>query len=284
MITITGATGQLGHLIINGLLEEKDAAELRAIVRSPHKLGDLAALGVQLKQGDYDHPDELASAFASTDVLMFTSNTDFTKRKQQHENVVDAAKSAGVRRIVYTSFIQSDSDDMLTTSHGDTEAYIEASGVPGTILRDNFYMDPYAVEVEIAMKTGVYRTPTAPEVGAALITRADVARMAVAVLIDDAHAGKTYDLTGPAVVSPMSFVEAASTLSGKPVTHQQITWEELADDYRKRGMPAEYVQLSVMLERFISSGKLATVSDDIETVTGQPAKGFLPFVQEKLKK
>ena len=282
MITITGATGQLGGLILENLLNTDDADQLVAVVRSPEKANDLATKGVTLRQGDYEEYDSLVSAFADVDVLMFISNTDIMRRAEQHRNVVDAAKQAGVGRVVYTSVLNPDADDMLSQSHKNTEEAIMASGIPYTFLRNSFYMDSYVVEVEIAMQKGVYRTPTPSDVGVSFVSRSDIARVAATVLTSAGHENQAYVMTGPASVTPTTFAAIASELSGQRVTHQQITWDELAEDYVGRGMTQEYARMSVMLEQMIASGTFMPVSEDIEQVTGVPAESFASLCRRTL--
>lgn len=281
MITITGATGNLGRLIVAELLRVRDGSNIAAVARAPEKARDLAAQGVVVRQGDYDDYDSLVRAFADTDILMFISNADVRKRREQHENVVRAAQAAGVRRVVYTSFVAVETDEWLGRTHLETEQMIRGSGLPYTMLRNNFYMDMYVVEVELAMKSGAYRSPSG-EAGAAFVSRADIARTAAVVLTTAGHEGQTYDLTGPATVTPQDFANIAAQLSGKPVVYQPITWEELAADYRDRGMPEPYVQLAVQLEQLIATNALAGVSNNIAYITGQPAQDFTSFARQRL--
>lgn len=283
MIAVTGATGQLGGLIIENLLRQgTSGSEIAAVVRTPEKATGLAHTGVQIKQGDYDNPDSLVSALEGTETLMFISNTDVANRERQHNSVVNAARQADVRWIVYTSLVDMGIDNPLLDSHQKTERSIKGSGLDWTFLRDNMYMDAYVVEVEIAMETGAYRTPTANDVGAAMVSRADVARAAAAVLTSDGHTGEIYNMTGPAPVTPQTFAKAATELSGKDVVHQQIAWDELMADYLGRGMTEEYAEMSIMLEQMIASNTMASVSDDIHRLTGTPSTNFVDFVKEKL--
>ncbi len=282
MITITGATGELGKRIVQQLLLQVDPAQLGILTRSPAKAAALAEKGVTVHQGDYDYPEALLQAFRGSDVLMFISNTDIGRRKEQHDRVVAAATEAKVGRIVYTSFVQYDPESRLAKSHADTESVIRASGLPHTFLRNNFYGEPYLVEIELAMKSGFYRTPTDSDAGVSFTTRDDIARAAAAVLVGDHHTGKVYELTGPENTTPTTFAEIAGELSGKTVLHQQTTWEELRADYVERGMAEEWLGLSVMLEQMIASGKLGRVSNDIELLTGKPGKSFREYAKEQL--
>lgn len=283
MITITGATGRLGGLIIEQLLKTVPPKQIVAISRSPEKTIGLSDRGVIVRQGDYDHPKALTSAFAGSDVLMFIGNTDFERREEQHNNVVDAAKQADVGRVVYISGIQTNHNDPVALSHVKTEQYIKASGLPYTFLRDNFYMDMYLAELETSMEKGVYRTPCPADSGAAFVGRADVARAAAAALSSEEYLGRALDMTGPAAVTPTVFAEAAANICGKPVVHQPISWDELAGEYRERGIPEAQVPLLVMLERIVASNAMAAVNDNIEKMTGQAAEGFESYMRKALK-
>ena len=282
MIVVTGATGRLGRLIIEALLTQTDPSNIAAVVRSPEKATDLATRGISLHQGDYADKASLEAAFTGADALMFISNADIEQRAVQHQNVVDAAAAAGVGRVVYTSVFNVTHENMLAQTHLATEQAIIASGIPYTFLRNSFYMDMYVVEVEIAIQRGAYRSPSG-NAGVSLVARRDIARSAAVVLTSDGHAGKAYDMTGPASVTPAVFAETASAISGQPIVYQPITWEELAAEYRQRGMPEAVVSLSIMLEQTIASRAFAGVSNDIEQITGMPAEDFLSFSRRHLE-
>ncbi len=281
MITVTGATGSLGGKIIDQLLTKVDAGEISAVCRTPSKATHLAQKGITLRQGDYGDYDSLVAAFADTDTLMFVSNTDLPNRIAQHQNVVRAAQAANVKHIVYTSVVTVGNDDILSSTHAQTEQMIKDSGIAYTFLRNNFYMDMYVVEVEIAIEKGAYRSPSG-NAGAAFVSRDDIARTAATVLTSSDHNGKIYHLTGPAVVSPAVFADVATKISGKPVGFEAISWEELEADYRDRGMAESRVAEGVMLEKVISSNIFAAVSYDIERVTGTSAESFESYVRKAL--
>jgi NAD(P)H dehydrogenase (quinone) len=275
MIAVTGSTGKLGRLVIEQLLTQAGAGPIVAVTRSPEKAADIAEKGIEIRWADYGRPESLGPAFAGADVLLFVSNTDFAQREKQHQNVVDAALKAGVNRIVYTSFIRTGKADPLSESHAATEDYIEQSALPFTFLRNNFYVDLYTSEVEIAMKNGVYRSPTRIDKGASLVSRLDIARVAAAVLTGGGHEGKAYDLTGPASVTPAVIAKTAGALSGKAVGVESITWEQLGEAYRGRGIPSQVIPVLVNLEQMIESNVLSGVSDDIARLTGELPEDFL---------
>jgi len=281
MIAVTGATGHLGRKIVDELLVRVDVGEIVAVARSPEKASSLASTGVGVRRGDYEDVDSLVAAFEDVDTLMFISNSDIARRAEQHQNVIDAAQRARVGRVVYTSFASIEDDNILAASHRATEKALKDSGLAHTILRDNYYMDMYVVEVEIAMKTGSYRSPSG-EAGAAFVGRSDIARAAAVVLTGEVHSGKVYEMTGPAVVKPVDFAAVAAELSGELVVYQPISWEELAEDYRRRGMAEDVVNMSIMLEKVIASNVLAEVSDDIRLLTGQQPESLLSLARKIL--
>ncbi len=282
MIFLTGATGQLGSLIVDQLLGIVDASQLGVLVRSEEKGAPFAEKGIAVHVGDYEDPASLVTAFQNVDVLLFTSNTDFTRRQAQHEHVTDAAKEAGVGRLVYTSIVATDPETPLVASHLATEEYIKASGVPYTFLRNNFYMDMFVDQVQNAIVQGAYFSPLGADNGAAFVTREDIARVATAVLTTDGHEGKIYNLTGPEVVTPTVFAEVASAISGKTIPFEQISWDALTQGLQASGMPEQAVQMIMMSTQILDSNILALVSDDVGDVTGTPANSFMDYMKGKL--
>lgn len=272
MIAITGATGNLGRLIITHVLAEENAPEMVAVVRDLQKAEDLTEQGVALRYGDYTDRASLVQAFAGVDTLMFISNADVMNRTVEHDNVVGAAVEAGVGRIVYTSYVGAGTEPMLGPGHLATEIAIKDSGIPFTILRANFYMDAYVPNVHKAMALGVHRSPSG-DTGAALISRNDIARAAAAVLSSTAanstHEGKMYILSGPEVVTPAVYAAAASQLSGRDVVVETISWDEQAADYKAAGIPDGVVDFLITLDRLVASGVLAVMSTDVEDLTGE---------------
>ncbi len=270
-ILVTAATGQLGGLIIQELLKLTDAGNVVGLARTPEKA---KGLGIEIRQGDYNSPDLLEAACSGIDTVMLISGTDIGPRVQQHKNVVDAAKAAGVKRIAYTSVVIAQKrPEPIYHDHGETEDYIKASGMNYTFLRNNFYMNAYVEEIKIAIEKGVYRGAIG-ETGAALVARADLARAAAAALADEQHANKTYHLSGPAVVDGSEYARIASAISGKEISYQPISIDELKADYLARGYDANMMPFLLLLEETIASGDLVEVSPDIENLTGQKPQSF----------
>ena len=196
MITVTGATGQLGHLVIKALLKTTPAAAITAAVRSPEKASDLKALGVNIKEADYNRPETLESAFAGTDRLLLISSSEVGQRAPQHQNVIDAAKKAGVKLLAYTSILRADSTPLgLGEEHRATEAALAESGLDYVLLRNGWYSENYAASIPPALEYGVFMG-AAGEGRISSAARADYAAAAAAVLTTDGHEGKTYELSG----------------------------------------------------------------------------------------
>ncbi len=279
MIAITGASGHLGTKIISNLLKSIKANEIVAIVRSSGKAAKLAKKGISIRTGDYGDKNSLIAAFEGIDVLMFISTADIEQRLKHHRNIIEAAQAAGIHRLVYTSFININSPDIIAQQHKTTEKIIEDSGIAYTILRPSFYMDSYIVEIEIAMEKGVYRSAVG-ESGVAFICREDIARCAATVLLDEHHVGKTYNLTGPAVITGHDFAAVASKISGKEVVFQKIPLNTLIEDYIERGMPQMIAEMSAGLETIIVSNGTDRVSNDVALITGQPAMDFETFMRQ----
>ena len=198
MYAITGAAGQLGRLVVDGLLESMAPERLVAAVRNPLKVADLAARGVQVREADYDRPETLRAAFRGVTRVLLISSSEVGARSNQHRAVVDAAKAAGVELFAYTSILHADATSAkLATEHKATEDAIAASGVPAVILRNGWYTENHLMGLRPALAHGAM-------VGAAgdgrfsSAARADYAAAAVRALPADGQAGKVDELAGAA--------------------------------------------------------------------------------------
>src|SRR6185503_9812564 len=153
-IGITGATGQLGRLVVDRLKTRMPAAEIVALARSPRKAADL---GVASREADYAKPETLSTALAGLDTLLLISSSELGRRAAHHRNVLQAAKKAGVRRVVYTSLLHADTSPLdLAPEHLETEADLKASGLAGTVLRNGWYTENYTGSVRGALAGGAF--------------------------------------------------------------------------------------------------------------------------------
>ncbi len=156
MYAVTGATGQLGRLVIDALLKRVSPGEIVAAVRNPAKATDLAALGVVVREADYNRPETLASAFAGVRKLLLVSSSEMGNRVAQHAAVISAAKTAGVALLAYTSVLRADTSPLaLAADHRETENLLKASGVPYAVLRNGWYTENYTASIQPALQHGV---------------------------------------------------------------------------------------------------------------------------------
>lgn len=280
-IGITGATGQLGRMIVEELLKTFPANQVVLLARDPHKAVSKFENGVIVRQGNYDDFDSLVKAFEGVTDLMFISGSEISKRLTQHKNVIEAAQQAGVEHIVYTSFLNLEGEGTLATQHRQTEAWLKASGIPNTILRPSFYMDMMVMTVQQAMENGFYLT-TNKNAGASYISRWDIARSAVAVLLGEEQDAKLYELTGQELVTGKMIAETASALSTTEVRLEEVTPEQLAEIYRQQGINEGAIQMMLGMEASIAGNQLAKITSDVEKLTGQAPVTFSDFVKAAL--
>jgi NAD(P)H dehydrogenase (quinone) len=219
MIVVTGATGQLGRLVITSLLKKVPASTIVAAVRNVEKAKDLAALGVQVRQADYTQPQSWGAALQGADKVLLISSSEIGQRAKQHQAVIDAAKRAGVKLLAYTSVLHADTSVLgLAGEHRETEAAIKASGVPSVILRNGWYTENYAMGVPTALALGaVYGCAGEGRIASA--ARADYAEAAAVALTSDNQAGKTYELAGDSTYTLGEFAAEIAKQSGKAINY-----------------------------------------------------------------
>lgn len=223
MIFISGATGQLGTAVINALLERgTPAAQIVAGSRKPEAAAAFATRGIQVRTADYADPASLVAAYQGIEVLYLVSgDAPIEIRSAQHRNAIAAAVKAGVKRVVYTSFVDTaeDSPFGFARIHADTERALAKSGLETTILRHGVYADILPAFVNGFAERGAIASPNA-QGKAAFIARADLAAAAAVVLSAREHAGKTYTLTGPSALNMAGIAALLAARSGKPVAYQ----------------------------------------------------------------
>lgn len=276
MIAVTGATGHLGRLVVESLLERGTPADqIVAAVRTPARATDLAERGVQVREADYSRPETLAAAFADVDTLLLVSSSEVGQRVPQHVAVIDAAKAAGVGRLVYTSAPQADTSTLvLAPDHKATEEYLAQSGLVSTILRNNWYIENYVQPVQQARETGVILASVG-DGRVASATRAEYAEAAAVVLLDESHAGKVYELTGDVAWTHDELAAAAGEVLGREVSYHRVSPEEHASVLAGFGLDEGTVGFVVALDGNIRDGALATVTGDLSTLLGRPTLGLV---------
>ncbi|PVE79332.1 SDR family oxidoreductase [Microbacterium testaceum] len=273
VVAVTGSTGAVGGRVARDLAAR--GIPQRLVVRDASRAPRLD--GAEVHVARYSEGDAVRAALQGVDTLLMVSASETADRVEHHRTFVEAAASAGVRSIVYTSFLAAAPDAVFTLGrdHAATEEIIRASGMSWTFLRDNFYMDMMEL---FAGDDGVIRGP-AGEGRCSLVSRADVAATAVAVLRDPAaHADTAYDLTGPEALSLAEVAEKISAVRGHPVRFHDETVDEAYASRAAFGAPRWQVDAWVSTYTAIASGDLAGVSDDVERVTGRPAQSFEEFL------
>jgi NAD(P)H dehydrogenase (quinone) len=264
-IAITGATGKIGGAVARALAA--DGTPFRMVVRDASRAPELP--GTEVAVATYADADAARAAFEGIDVLFLVSGAEAHDRLDQHRTVVRAAADAGVRHVVYTSFQGASADATFTLGrdHFWTEQAVRDTSMAHTFLRDSFYLD--FVE-DLVGEDGVIRGP-ADDGAMAAVARADVARVATAVLRDPArHLDRTYDLTGPAAITLEQAAAVVSEVRGRPVSYHRESLEE-AYASRQRWQPEPW-QADAWVSTYtaIADGSLAKVSGDVERVTGRP--------------
>lgn len=269
MIVVTGATGQLGKLVVQQLLEKLPATEIVAAVRDPKKAEEFAREGVAVRQADYTRPESLAAAFAGAEKVLLVSSSDVGRRVPQHGAVTDAARAAGVQLLAYTSILNADTSPLwLAGEHRATEAYIRASGVPFTFLRNGWYTENLTGFLPAAVEHGVL-LGAAKDGRFATASRADYAAAAVAVLTGADHRNKVYELGGNPSYTLAELAAEAARQAKKPVVYKNLSQGEYAAALIGFGLPEGIAQAIADADTGASEGALDTGSQDLQTLSGR---------------
>jgi NAD(P)H dehydrogenase (quinone) len=263
MIAVTGATGKLGRLVIEGLLALVPADQIIAAVRDPGKATDFAARGVDVRRADYDEPDTLLSALDRADRLLLISTNDPIHTVAQHTAVIDAAKQVGVSLLAYTSVV------LETNPPRSTEPMIRASGLPFTLLRNSQYTGHYAPQIKQAIATGIL-AGSAGEGRTASATHADYAAAAVAVLTGEGHEDKVYELTGDVAWSFPELVDEVNKATGREIVYRNLSFEQHLDLVLAAGVPRLLAEVYVANHRAIAAGRFAATTPDLRDLIGRP--------------
>jgi len=270
MIAITGATGQLGRLVIQTLLKSVPAGEIVAAVRNTQKANDLAALGIQVRHADYDQADTLVKAFQGADKLLLISASEIGRRLPQHRAAIDAAKKAGVGLLAYTSILRADTSPLpLAAEHKATEALIQASGIPSVVLRNGWYAENYLASVPAALQYGVL-LGSAGEGHIASAARLDYAEAAAAVLTKSNQAGLVYELAGDESYTLAEFAQEIARQFGKNVAYQNLPEAEFKVALVNAGLPEGIATLLSESDVGASKGGLFDDSRQLNQLIGRP--------------
>jgi NAD(P)H dehydrogenase (quinone) len=283
MYAITGATGQLGRLVIRALLQTVRADRIVAAVRNPAKASDLAERGVIVREADYARPETLGPALAGVDKLLLISSTEVRGRLPRHQAVIDAAKASGVSLIAYTSMLHADtSPATLAIEHRQTEQAIAASGIPAVILRNGWYAENHLMALPAALAHGAF-------VGAAKhgrfssAARQDFAEVAAVVLAGERHAGQTYELAADQSFTLAELAAEVSRQSGKTIVYNDLSEAAFTDVLTGAGLPADLAALLADADAAASRGALFDDSGALGRLIGRPTTPMASVVAAALR-
>ncbi|HMN85634.1 MAG TPA: NAD(P)H-binding protein [Bauldia sp.] len=277
-LLVAGASGQLGRRVLE-LLLEKGAGTVIATTRTPEKLADLAAKGVDVRKAAFSEPSSLPAAFEGADRMLLISTNDLANRRTEQRAAVEAGIAAGVKHVVYTSgpAVRPDPTNPLIDSHYFTEVAMAASPVGWTALRNNIYAEITLMGLPHAIATGQLFTATGKG-GRSYVTREDCARAAAAALAADFDGQRILDVSGPAAVTQDELAALASEISGRPVVHVPVPAPDLVAGLTAAGLPAAYAAVLAALDVDASQGYHAVVTPAVEDLTGRaptPIREFL---------
>lgn len=279
MIAVTGATGQLGRLVIEALLKKTPAEEIVAVVRSPEKAADLTAKGVQVRQGDYNRSETLADAFRGVEKVLLISSSEVGQREAQHKAVIDAAKMAGVKLLAYTSLLHADRSPMgLGGEHRVTEQMLITSGIPYVILRNGWYSENYAASIAPALAHGVF-IGAAGEGKIASASRQDYAEAAAVILTREGPVHKVYELAGDEAYTLSQFAAEIAQASGKAVRYQNLQQADFAAVLKEAGLPEALAEMLADSDAGAAKGALYDESRTLSQTIGRPTTPWQEVVK-----
>ena len=286
MIVLTGATGKLGRLVAERLIDKMPAEEIGISVRDPEKARALAERGVRVRQGDYQNPASLRHAFeGATQVFLVSSNASATGGDPlaQHRAAIEAAKAVGARRVVYTSQIASSDASAFPPArdHAATEAMLGQSGLAWTALRHGFYAESALMLMGNAPKTGGIDAPVDGKVS--WTTHEDLAEADAAILVDEGRfEGPTPPLTGSEALDLGDLAALVSTITSRPVLRRTLTDDELRAKMASRGVPDAGTKIALGLYLASRNGEFAAVDPTLELLLGRPPTPVLDFLASRL--
>jgi NAD(P)H dehydrogenase (quinone) len=271
---ITGATGQLGRLVIDVLLRRVPAERIVAAVRNVEKASAIAAMGVQVRQADYDQPASLDAALQGADRLLLISSSEIGQRTRQHQAVIDAARRSGIQLLAYTSVLHADTSVLaLAQEHRETEAAIVDSGLPFALLRNGWYTENYTAGVGSALALGaVYGCAGEGRISSA--ARADYAEAAATVLTGDDPAGQILELAGDTAYTLGDFAAAISRQIGKTINYVNLPEADYRNALLGAGLPEPLAGLLADSDTGASNGALFDDGRQLSSLLGRPTTGL----------
>lgn len=278
-LLVTGATGSFGRLVIDKLIDRGAApSEILGVGRNQDALRELAELGIRTATVDYDDEASVQAAFEAVTKVLLVSGSEIGKRVRQHRTVIEAAQAAGAE-LVYTSAPRADvSTLILAPEHRETEEFLIASGVPFTILRNNWYAENYTQAIDGALARGVIESSTGNG-RVAIATRADLAEAAAAVLLSSTYTGHILELGGDVALSTPDMAKVISEATGSTVASVLLSSEEHRAKLVEFGLDAGTADFVVAIDTAISEGWLAGSDGTLSEVLGRATTPFADWVK-----
>jgi NAD(P)H dehydrogenase (quinone) len=278
---VTGASGQLGRLVLDEMLQKVPAGDVVAIVRDPSKLADFAAKGIDVRQADYDDPASLDAALAGVDRLLLISGNAVGQRERQHGNVINAAKKAGVSYLAYTSILHADSSKLaLAPEHVATEKLLAASGLNYDLLRHGWYMENYTGNLAPSIASGAILGASG-EGRVSPATRRDLAAGDAAALVGG-KGGDVYECAGDESFTMAELAAEVSAASGKPVAFQNMEEADYAKVLEGVGLPPPVAAMLASTSKLTTQGELEDHSNDLSRLSGRPTTRVADAVRASL--
>jgi NAD(P)H dehydrogenase (quinone) len=285
MIVVTGATGQLGRLVIENLLRTEPAPSIVALVRDPAKAADLSLLGVQVRQADYTQPASLRTALAGADKLLLISSSELEpgQRASHHRAVIDAAIDCEVKLIGYTSVLHANTSPLgLAADHVQTEAMLKASSIPFVVLRNGWYTENYTISIPTALTHGALMG-SAGDGRIASAARADYAAAAALAMTLPDQAGRVYELAGDTAYTLSEFAAEISRQSGKAVNYVNLPRADYKAALVGFGLPESVADLLADSDSGASQGGLFDDTFQLSTLIGRPTTPMAETIAAELK-
>lgn len=281
-IAITGATGQLGKYVIEFLLKTENAQNIVALVRDLDKAQSLKQQGIDVRYFNYDEPESLAPVLQGVDKLLLISANEVGRRTQQHQAVIEAAKQAQVKHLVYTSLLNATLSPLsLAKEHQETEAFIQHSGLNYTLLRNNWYSENYLATLPQIIEQGIlYGAAGEGKISSA--SRQDYAEAATKVLTSSGHQQKIYELAGSENYTLAEVAKIISQASGKTIHYQNLTAQEYTDALLAAELPEGLVHVIVDADLQAAQGAMYSESKDLKNLISHTTTSIQTLIQQQL--
>ncbi|MFF0270151.1 SDR family oxidoreductase [Kribbella sp. NPDC004536] len=280
-IVVTAATGHLGTLVVDELLQRVPADQVVAVARNAEKAAPLADRGVEVRIADYNDEGALAKAFGAGDTVLLISGLE-PNRREQHRAVISAAREAGIARIAYTSALGGPAADFdLAADHIATEQAILDSGLPYTFLRNGWYNEVYTDQIPVQLAHGVAGSAGDGRIASA--SRRDFAAAAAVVLTGAGHENKAYELNGDTSFSLTEYAAELSGQSGKDVAYHNLSPAEHLQVLTGAGVPEQFAPILVDVDNAIERGLLAGRGTDLSDLIGRPTTPIAETIAAALK-